>query len=350
MRAVEEQAKLPFKQEVSCKRVSQADVRDYIIETIERKSMPGRLEYEGEALKLLGAIPVNYDYVPELIKLYTRSLAAFYDPDVDYFIIPRTNSEGEQRSIFTHELTHALHDQYFHLEQIIDWNESTDVQLARLALLEGEAMRVMLSIDGEVDCLTTDPVKLKKSVAHIDSELESWFTQESDDAPLYLTLISEFPYLLGLRFVCAVLENNGRDLEALYRVFTKLPSGTSEVMEPTRYGRDEYLSKPPPPDPDVVYSDRLGEFGVFALLRTYLPLAQALRAAAGWSDDRLTLTRSPKGYSLRWETVWQSPEEAEEFERRLRESYEVRFQKNNTQVPHYKIAHRGELVVLSVSH
>src|SRR5208282_6481349 len=80
-----------------------------------------------------------------MVDLLTEQIAGLYYPKAHEFYIADWIAPDDQRTVMSHELTHALEDQQFQIE---DWVKAArpndDAELARESVLEGSAMAAML--------------------------------------------------------------------------------------------------------------------------------------------------------------------------------------------------------------
>src|SRR6202023_439581 len=90
-------------------------------------------------------IPKDYPLDQVLVKVLTEQIAGLYDPDSQEFFIADWNSPADERPVMSHELTHALMDQHFHIDK---WTDAAkpddDAELARDAVIEGSAIAAMI--------------------------------------------------------------------------------------------------------------------------------------------------------------------------------------------------------------
>ena len=132
------------------------DVRFMTTKELEQKLMEDLNEdYSAEdweqdegLLKLLGYLEPNDDYYQIMIDLYTEQVAGFYDPEEKYLalISEDTDMRAMDEMNLSHEVTHALQDQHYHLDQPpFDDPDSTDydVDYAATCLVEGDATLTM---------------------------------------------------------------------------------------------------------------------------------------------------------------------------------------------------------------
>jgi uncharacterized iron-regulated protein len=181
-----------------------------------------------------------------------RSLQGYYDvKDKTLFVFDDLKGSYE-RGVLVHEMVHALQDQHFNLTRLHQKSFAGDEELARAALVEGDATFTMIEL-------------LKKEQPAVARML---------DAPLEKARNIEraFLYSQGARYVKALKERGGWDaVNAAYRF---PPTSTAEVLHP-----------------DGVATIDLGPGqvrGELMLLRLLVGDAAtgAAETAAGWRGDR----------------------------------------------------------------
>lgn len=328
--------KLSMKQEVPCKLQSRPQVEKYLRDTLTEKIPPGRIADEGKVYEILGLVPPGYDYLNSLIKLYTEQLGGYYDPETHSYVMADWLPEAMQMSIAVHELTHALQDQHFHLEDFIDeTNDPSDKLMARSALVEGDATLVMFEFTRQAS--GQPPLMDEKSVSAVMMQniAGAMMSASLSNAPPALQAMLIFPYVSGLRFVHAIAKERG--VRGIDDAFRSPPASSEEILHPELYLRKKKSftipALPPPPTdaPQVSgkapFEDTLGEFAISALLGTYIPAPDSSRAASGWGGDKLGYfpPADGRGAVLLWRTAWDTPKDAKEFFSLLRAAYEKRF-------------------------
>ena len=210
--------------------------------------------------------------------------------------------EAVLEPLVLHELVHAWRDASVKLE---DWlvreAETLDAVRLRQCLLEGEAeaiSRAVLLARGGLDL----------------SELP-----ESEDAPVTLARVTTaLPYTFGLRFVARLWKNAGWDgLEAAWEA---LPASTEQVLHASKWRSDapQDVTLPAWPNAlgevELVHADVIGELALVSMLADLgVDLLDARLAGAGWDGDRIALYRGEEGDALLWRSVWDRPEDAEQF-------------------------------------
>jgi hypothetical protein len=321
---------------VPCKLQNKEEVEQYIRATLDTKIPPERIENEGWAYKMLGLIPKDFEYLDGIIQLYTAQLGGYYDTDKKHYVMASWLPEVMQMPIAVHELTHALQDQHYDLDSMINLKfDDSDALMARAALIEGDATAVMLDYARELR--GQHSIAKEKSVSGImvQNIAGAMFTTTMHSAPQSLQAILIFPYISGLNFAHALLREGG--YHAIDKAYSRLPTSTKEILHPELYlsGKQVYSKVQDllPPEHvrlksnEPIFSDRLGEFITATFLGAWISPIQASKVAAGWAGDRLSLyiKEDSETRVLVWATLWGSNEEAKEFFMALSMAYKKRF-------------------------
>ncbi len=91
--------------------------------------------------------PVIEDYRGMMRTVMESQVAAYYDPDTGrVYLLDEGGDALEQGVIYSHELYHALQDQYFDLNGYVSDKLKLDADqtLARVAVVEGEATYICM--------------------------------------------------------------------------------------------------------------------------------------------------------------------------------------------------------------
>lgn len=235
-----------------------------------------------------------------VLGFYKWSTKAFY-------LVPEAAGNKRAFGLRIHEATHALQDQHYDLAKLHAVPQSTDAEYALLALIEGEAVQVM--IDALID---TQP--------HVAFISKARAPEGSTDPDQYRTV---FVYAHGTAFVQALKEVDG--YAAVHAAFGKLPVSSEQVLHP-----EKYTSAPELPDRLAVdmpalkaalpagwtlgEADTLGEFETrMVFVQQEATVAASESIAAGWGGD-VVLEAESGGKSLSlWVTTWDSVDDAREF-------------------------------------
>lgn len=315
-----------FKATVPCVAQGTREIRDYVQYLVNDRVPKGKIAGEEEVYKALGFIPAQFNYAEQLVELYSSELAGCYDPEKKKFIAADWVPTAMQPELVVHELTHALQDQHFNLNKFVfsDYS-SSDRQLARMALVEGEA--TVVAEDFAARQAGEPTVRERASAESISRRFDVGGSVDPQKAriPESLRRLMVFPYVSGVTFVHNLLQRGG--YEAVHSAFQNPPQSTTEILHPTDYGKtthsftlvqeSELLKEAEIKNGTVAYSDTLGEFGVVALLSGVLTDgAEVGRAAEGWSGDRVAVIRGKKTSErlVLWITRWETEKDGEEFE------------------------------------
>jgi hypothetical protein len=281
---------------------SRDQIRAYVInEMKEDKDEAER--YAGQrSAEAFGLLPKGFDLDNFMIDLLTEQIAGLYDPKSHEFYVADWIPAADQKMVMAHELTHALQDQHFKIDNWVKAaRPNDDAELARESVLEGSAMAAM------VDYLLQGTGRSLQDLPDIDPSMlvgDMDSTPMLKKAPPFLRDALIFPYLDGLNFSAAIVRPKGWD--ALAGVFAKPPVSTQQIMHP-----DLYFSFRIPPKADLPSLDKdlgadwvrlednlMGEFGWKEVLKQFLNEERAIPLAAAWSSDRYILFEQKKTKKL----------------------------------------------------
>jgi hypothetical protein len=281
---------------------SREQIRAYVInEMKEDKDEAER--YAGQrSAEAFGLLPKGFDLDNFMIDLLTEQIAGLYDPKSHEFYVADWIPAADQKMVMAHELTHALQDQHFKIDNWVKAaRPNDDAELARESVLEGSAMAAM------VDYLLQGTGRSLQDLPDIDPSMlvgDMDSTPMLKKAPPFLRDALIFPYLDGLNFSAAIVRPKGWD--ALSGVFAKPPVSTQQIMHP-----ETYFSFRVPPKADLPSLDKdlgadwvrlednlMGEFGWKEVLKQFLNEERAIPLAAAWSSDRYILFEQKKTKKL----------------------------------------------------
>ena len=281
---------------------SREQIRAYVInEMKEDKDEAER--YAGQrSAEAFGLLPKGFDLDNFMIDLLTEQIAGLYDPKSHEFYVADWIPAADQKMVMAHELTHALQDQHFKIDNWVKAaRPNDDAELARESVLEGSAMAAM------VDYLLQGTGRSLQDLPDIDPSMlvgDMDSTPMLKKAPPFLRDALIFPYLDGLNFSAAIVRPKGWD--ALSGVFAKPPVSTQQIMHPETYFSFRIPPKAELPSLDkdlgadwVRLEDNLmGEFGWKEVLKQFLNEERATPLAAAWSSDRYILFEQKKTKKL----------------------------------------------------
>jgi hypothetical protein len=332
---------LKSKKKVDCVNQSQDEVKGFILKSFNEQMSDTDMEKEVFLNTMLGMIPTDYNYREELINLYTSQIGGYYDPKAERYVMPTWVPEILQAPTAIHELTHALQDQHYNLDTFNDPKKFTiDQVLSRAALVEGDAMAVM--VDYQREELGQASIQSEASVDSmvLQQSLSLMLIPQFRAAPYSIGYSMLFPYTSGLRFVHALLKKDG--WKAIDRAFTDPPKSTEEVLHPEKFnaGRSDFreitdqeaLDLTKNSQATVELGTTLGEFTLGLMLGTQIPRDTATSAAAGWAGDRTLIINNGPIRGVLVYAEWDSPKEAKEFYDAAEKFAEVLRKKNQSKI------------------
>jgi hypothetical protein len=197
--------------------------------------------------------------------------------DVDFDHLPK-----DEKSTLAHELTHAIQDYHFHLNDVYrETVDNLDRGLAWTAVIEGDAV-----VNERMYTQQYLAVPFGRGGAVMLASLSA-----SGDVPPSLQREFFFPYTTGTDWISAIRQQQG--LAPINGMLANPPDGTAYVLHPELLANGFKPADVKLPDLSGGLGDGWkresgGQFGEFEL-RNYLQLRiralDASTAAAGWSGD-----------------------------------------------------------------
>lgn len=301
----EQSTGLHFKRPVAVRLRTRAQVRSYIVHKFDQDLPPPQLAGAQAAYRLFGLIPDSLDLRRTIVDLLTEQVAGYYDPDSSALFIPTDQEDPAQvRLVASHELVHALQDQYLPLDSIINQRGQNDRRSAGQAVLEGQATFYQFSILMPEQHPESLPAqwfwRQRAAIAQLQSQMPAF-----SGAPLWLRETLIFPYLGGADFVAWFVRTHPK--QEPYGA--AMPTSTEQILHPDRYAAGDQplaLTFTGGVGDSVRYEDDLGEFEIGLLLSQlqHDSTGNAGRGAAqGWGGDRYRVYGAHAG-ALVWYSVW----------------------------------------------
>jgi hypothetical protein len=311
MPKIERATGLAFKAPPKLETRSRAQVREFLVRKFNESTPAEQLRGEEMAYKMFGLLPDTMDLRRFLLELLTEQIVGYYDPETKVLYVVDGAPDDLIGVTITHELVHALQDQYVNLDSIQKVKGESDRQLAAQAVLEGHAtfeqMKIMLGGSAPGARLPGGWESIRQSIRESQSSMPIFAS-----APMVIQESLLFPYLSGAEFVRRYEER--RPGQSLLQA---MPVSTEQILSEAAY-----FSDPPdlpirielPASPDVVHQESLGAFGTRLFLFQHLKNhTDAIAAAQGWDGDRFGLLRTDNGAGIVWVTVWDSATDKAEF-------------------------------------
>ncbi|MDH5234289.1 MAG: hypothetical protein OEW77_04965 [Gemmatimonadota bacterium] len=310
---IEESSGLTFKTPPKLEERTRDEVRAFLEKQFNEQLSPLELSGTQEAYRLLGMLPDTLDLRAFLLDLLTEQVAGYYDPATKVLYVVKDAPADIRGITISHELVHALQDQYVRLDSVQSLKGDNDRQVAMQAVVEGQAVyEQMATMLGGADFGMQLPGGWDRVRDMIRSSQASMPLFANAPTLLQETLL--FPYLSGAEF-----NRQFKRARPDAHPWAPFASSTEQVLHPERY-LDSVPDLPTtvtlgaPRTGSLVYEQNLGEFEARLFLFEHLKDAGlASRAAEGWDGDRYQVVNTPRGAGIAWVTVWDSAVEAAEF-------------------------------------
>jgi hypothetical protein len=314
---------LPIKQPLKKSLRSKQEVRDYLVREDKEDKNDAERYADEKTLEAFGLIPKGFPLDSFMLDVLTDQVAGLYDPKAKEFYIADWIPADEQKTVMSHELTHALEDQSFRID---DWIKAArpndDAELARDSVSEGSAMAAMVDyqmLDQHIGVRELPDVTIlirAGAIAEMDKD------PNLAKAPIYIRDELLFPYLAGTGFTQEFLKAHS-GWKDIHLVFENPPVSTQQVLHP-----DLYLNgtKPVPvtlpnwkglaPDEwKLLEENTMGEFGLGEILKQFKKDNREDPLSTSWKGDRYAVFEDAKSKTtpLVFRLVLDNPEDAARF-------------------------------------
>jgi hypothetical protein len=328
---IERAVGLKFKRPPKVEPRSKAEVRAFLEKEFNTSHAERDLEGSEMANKLFGFIPDSMHLRAELENLLTEQIVGFYDPKTKVLYIVDGAPANEVSTVISHELVHALQDQYMNLDSLQSIEGDDDRAAAAQAVIEGQAVFDQLAaMSGTRQFMTMIPGGwdgIRQQIRQNQDAMPAFA-----NAPMVLQETLIFPYLSGAEFM-RDFDQHFDGQEPRKQPYGDMPVSTQQIMHPeqayfgTRKVPLEVTLPAPPGGPSKVrYTNDMGEFDTRLFLFQHLSdQAAAIRGAAGWAGDRYEIVDTPKGPALVWVTLWGTTVAAGQFHDQLLETISARY-------------------------
>jgi hypothetical protein len=317
---------LPIKGQLGKQVVGRPEVERYLTQNLHQEMTPAELHAQEALVRALGLVSRDFNLEQFLISFYTEQAAGFYDPQRKTMFIADWTPQESQSMVLSHELTHALQDQNWDLESYLHGaRDNDDASAARQAVVEGYATAAMMQqAAGGLDLgqLPSIGPLIEQLIPQQFAEFPAF-----SNAPQFFRTEALFPYLQGMGFIQAGLQQGGwKDLNGLLSEHP--PETTKEIYEPQIYYNHQALpqvelSRPPALNGvglRFLTANSLGELGYYAMIQQLISEDEAKALGPAWMADRYLLYEHSGGdeYTLVARTQWATAAQAQAFFRDYR--------------------------------
>src|SRR6478672_4808181 len=321
---IEKSIGLKFKTPPKVETRSKEQVRAFVTKQFTDSLAMHDIAGQEAAYKLFGMIPDTLNLQKFLTSLLEEQIVGYYDPKTKVLYVVDGAPKDMVGITITHELVHALQDQYISLDSIQKVRNDNDRLSAAQSVFEGQAVYEQISIMlGGSNIAINLPGGWDRIREMIQENQGSMPIFAAAPRVIQETLI--FPYLSGAEFY-----RNYKERKPGSVIYTDMPVSTEQIIHPAAF----FVTRDNPTrvtlgtlsNATKVYENDLGEFETRLCLFQHLnDQNEALRGAAGWDGDRYAIVNTPLGQGIVWLTVWDSPVEAGEYFHMAGQAVEARY-------------------------
>jgi len=306
---------LSLSAEIDYRFISSDELSQTLLDDFEGENTEEELTTNKELLALLGLLEDDADLHTILLDLLTEQVAGYYDYKTKelYIISDRADITVVDRITFAHEVTHALQDQHYDLQSLIEQSkDDSEHSAAMKSLIEGDATLV--------DTLYFQSLSSRDQQNVLD-EYDRIDSEKYDAAPRYLQESLVFPYNYGSLFTLDLYMMGGWD--AVDNAYSNQPKSMEQIMHPSKYTSNDNPVVVDLPDIDKlldgswVMKDQgsVGEFDLRLTLEAFITPSQSTEIATdGWGGDKYAyLKDSAANKLLVIYSEWDTEADAQEF-------------------------------------
>ncbi|HTD84697.1 MAG TPA: hypothetical protein VK648_13000 [Gemmatimonadaceae bacterium] len=321
---IEKAVGLKFKSPPKVETRSKEQVREFVTKQLTDSLATHDIAGQEAAYKRFGMIPDTLKLQPFLTNLLEEQIVGFYDPHTKVLYVVDGAPKDLAGITITHELVHALQDQYISLDSVQKIRDDNDRLSAAQSVFEGQAVYEQISIMlGGSNIAINLPGgwdRIREMIRENQSAMPIFAA-----APKVIQETLIFPYLSGAEFY-----RNYKERKPGSSIYNDMPVSTEQIIHPAAF----FVTKDNPTrvtfgtltNATKVYENDLGEFETRLFLYQQLnDQNEAVRGASGWDGDRYAVVNTPQGQGIVWLTVWDSQVEAGEFFHLAGQAVEARY-------------------------
>ncbi len=227
--------------------------------------------------KALGWMPPGDNLFNKFQIAFGGAVAGFYDPVTKALKVRGTDLTPYRREVIAHELTHALDDQLFALDDDFGDGLLGEKTFSALVAIEGDAVRTQNAYRNSMTGL--------EQAQDIAEQLSAGADPALLTVPLALLTFTQAPYLRGATFLDDIAGTGG--IAGIDALFGRYPSTAEQAFNSAKYLANEpAIAVATPSVPGTIVEQ--GSFGVFLmtlLLRDGLALDTVDTDTDGWAGD-----------------------------------------------------------------
>jgi hypothetical protein len=298
--------------------LSREEINKLVSGRMDEDASTADVDNEERFLQLFGFVDNKFDLAQEVVNTLTEQATALYDYKTKQLYLSTWTPEDMQEFALVHELAHAIADQHFDLGKYVDKSKSADGDLARSAVIEGQASWVMTEWVMLQTGRSLRDNGLLAAAAAGASRFEVAEYPVFSSQPLYLREAMLFPYTQGMIFQQRVIERYGQ--QGFDRVFRTPPTSTQQVLDAESYFTERVPTEPKLPRLKLRGFKRtsrgdVGEFDHAILLQQYIDEKESERIAPLWRGGRYEIWSNSDNSRavLRYASDWADADAAKTY-------------------------------------
>lgn len=254
----------------------------------------GNLAIDEVAFKALGWMDPDDSLAEKYRIAFSAGVMGFYDPATGELAVRGRELTPYRTEVVVHELTHALDDQWF------DLDEGEAGEAGSGGLIDSARLGFLVGVEGDASAAQNAWNEMRGPLhraASLAEQLSMPISPDLISVPLALLSLAQAPYLQGPRFVAALGGNAGIDA-----MLQNLPVSEEQAWFPDRYLAGDVPVDVPDPVAEGTEVQR-GGFGPFLLtlmIQRGVSLdAMAHPATAGWAGGEYVTWRQGTASCIR---------------------------------------------------
>jgi hypothetical protein len=261
-------------------------------------------------LRLLGFIPeVSESVTATQAEYWINQIAAYYSRGSGSItVINRNYEEISAQALLAHELTHAIQDRQFGLNEVSRGANTEDGVMGVRGVIEGDAMHSSLA--WTYDQLGFAPEEIDWDEIHGERQAGSKRSASNPEVAL-IDSAANFPYSYGFDYMTSATLAGG--LEGRAAAFELPPATALEVMAPFEATLSPFdfpeVAHPAPIDGnEVQVENRFGAWYLYGFLRRRgMSDYEAWTTALSWLGDELAIYQNDTEVVAVWRVRFNHP-------------------------------------------
>src|SRR5438045_283492 len=226
---IEKAVGLKFKSPPKVETRSKEQVREFVTKQLTDSLATHDIAGQEAAYKRFGMIPDTLKLQPFLTNLLEEQIVGFYDPHTKVLYVVDGAPKDLAGITITHELVHALQDQYISLDSVQKIRDDNDRLSAAQSVFEGQAVYEQISIMlGGSNIAINLPGgwdRIREMIRENQSSMPIFAA-----APKVMQETLIFPYLSGAEF-----ERNSKERKPGAMIYQDMPVSTEQLIHPAAF-------------------------------------------------------------------------------------------------------------------